>query len=434
MQKVAIIGSGYSGLAAALELQKKGFEVIIYDRDLKGGGLASGFEVNDWNWSIERFYHHWFTNDDNIIWLADETGLRDMIVTYTPRTSILLDDDVLPFDSPHHILMVPGLNLADKFKLSKALIELKLNKSWKRYENQLCVEWMPEKMGVNAYERIWKPMLIGKWGDYYDKINMAWFWARIHKRTRKLMYPEGGYQNFTDNIIEALKLKNVKIKLGVDIKKVRQLQNGKISITLNDIDLEYDKVLCTVSPNIFSNLVDGLTESYTSEIRSLTSIGAVCMLLIMKKRLMKNTYWLNIPAKNPNPLENDIPFLVCVEHTNMLPHENYSGKHIIYCANYLVPDHKMLSMSDNDIFKLYLKGLKNINSDLREDEISEYFISRTDYASPVFLLNHSKSVPDIVTPIKNVYWASMSHVYPWDRGTNYAVGIGREAANIMMSH
>jgi hypothetical protein len=27
-----------------------------------------------------------------------------------------------------------------------------------------------------------------------------------------------------------------------------------------------------------------------------------------------------------------------------------------------------------------------------------------------------------------IYYAGMSHIYPWDRGTNYAVKLGREVA------
>jgi hypothetical protein len=35
------------------------------------------------------------------------------------------------------------------------------------------------------------------------------------------------------------------------------------------------------------------------------------------------------------------------------------------------------------------------------------------------------------TPIPNLYFSSMSQVYPWDRGTNFAVAIGRKAAAFM---
>jgi len=34
----------------------------------------------------------------------------------------------------------------------------------------------------------------------------------------------------------------------------------------------------------------------------------------------------------------------------------------------------------------------------------------------------------LTTTVSGMYWASMSQVYPWDRGTNYAVEIGRRVA------
>ena len=51
---------------------------------------------------------------------------------------------------------------------------------------------------------------------------------------------------------------------------------------------------------------------------------------------------------------------------------------------------------------------------------------------PVPELDHSQHIPPIKTPIEGLYFASMSQVYPWDRGTNFAVEIGRRAANMIM--
>jgi len=48
------------------------------------------------------------------------------------------------------------------------------------------------------------------------------------------------------------------------------------------------------------------------------------------------------------------------------------------------------------------------------------------------LVNHSQNIPAIQTPIEGIYFASLSQVYPWDRGTNFAVDIGRESARLMM--
>jgi hypothetical protein len=47
------------------------------------------------------------------------------------------------------------------------------------------------------------------------------------------------------------------------------------------------------------------------------------------------------------------------------------------------------------------------------------------------LINHSRNIPAIKTPVKGIFFASMSQVYPWDRGTNFAVEIGRKAAKLI---
>jgi hypothetical protein len=39
----------------------------------------------------------------------------------------------------------------------------------------------------------------------------------------------------------------------------------------------------------------------------------------------------------------------------------------------------------------------------------------------------------VKTPLPNVWLASMSQVYPWDRGTNFAVEIGRRVARRMVT-
>jgi hypothetical protein len=66
--------------------------------------------------------------------------------------------------------------------------------------------------------------------------------------------------------------------------------------------------------------------------------------------------------------------------------------------------------------------------------VRKTWLYRTPYAQPVPLVNHSKNIPSIETPVKGVYFASMSQVYPWDRGTNFAVEIGRKAALLMLKN
>ena len=78
--KIGIIGAGFAGLTAAYELTKRGHKVILYEKDDVVGGLASGFKDERWEWTLERFYHHWFASDAGVIGLIAELGLKEHVV------------------------------------------------------------------------------------------------------------------------------------------------------------------------------------------------------------------------------------------------------------------------------------------------------------------------------------------------------------------
>ncbi len=90
--------------------------------------------------------------------------------------------------------------------------------------------------------------------------------------------------------------------------------------------------------------------------------------------------------------------------------------------------------SQAELLERFYPALKRINPEFTPDWVRTSWLFRTAYAQPVPLLNHSKNIPTIQTPIPGLYFASMSQVYPWDRGTNFAVEICRKAAGIMISN
>lgn len=46
---------------------------------------------------------------------------------------------------------------------------------------------------------------------------------------------------------------------------------------------------------------------------------------------------------------------------------------------------------------------------------------------------YSGMIPPTITPLSNVYLSNMEQVYPWDRGTNYAIRLGRQVARKLIS-
>ena len=63
VMKIAIIGAGAAGLAAAYDLTRAGHSVTIFEAAPQVGGLAAGFKAPHWEWTLEKFYHHWFATD-----------------------------------------------------------------------------------------------------------------------------------------------------------------------------------------------------------------------------------------------------------------------------------------------------------------------------------------------------------------------------------
>jgi protoporphyrinogen oxidase len=426
---IAIIGAGVAGLAAAFDLVSKGHNVSIYEAASYAGGLAAGFKSDRWDWHLEHFYHHWFETDQDILDLIEEIGHRDRVFFPRPVTSIYTDGQIYPFDSPQRMLLFPKLPLIPKLRFGLVGLYLRLTQNWQALEKETAHNWLRRTMGETAYNTLWKPLLIGKFGDYYQDVNMAWFWARIHKRSYKLGYFEGGFQAFVDALVEANKQRGCELFLNEAIAEVSSLPSGQLQLnTTTGNTATFDQVLVTVSPHLLAKMTPALPGDYLASLQNLKSMGAVVVVLALKHRLTEDHYWINLPK------DEGTPFLALVEHTNFIDRKHYDNDHIVYCGDYLMPDHEFFSLSKDELLARFLPDLVRFNPDFDKSWVKDSWLFRTRYAQPVPPINHSQNIPDLQTPISGLYWASMSQVYPWDRGTNYAVEIGRRAARLMLEN
>jgi protoporphyrinogen oxidase len=263
---------------------------------------------------------------------------------------------------------------------------------------------------------------------------MAWMWARLHVRSPKLGYFEGGFQAFIDRLVSAVEDRCGEIYYQSPVRSISSAgQDGFILNTAGE-EAVYDRILATVSPALLARIAPELPNRYTDNLRNLKSMGAVVMTLALKEPLMTDThtYWLNIPAHSPDKRENEIPFLALVEHTNYIDKAHYGGDTILYCGDYVPADHAYFNMSQEELQALFTSVLHNFNPDFKQEWVRKSWLFRERYAQPIPMVNHSQNIPDIRTPLNGLYLASMSQVYPWDRGTNFAVEIGRRAAHLML--
>ena len=269
--------------------------------------------------------------------------------------------------------------------------------------------------------------MIGKFGPFYKDVNMAWMWARLKARSTRLGTFEGGFQKFADIFAERLLESEVEIRLGAQVKSIQQ-DAGKGLVVETAKKEAFDKVLVTTSPGLMAKLCPELPRSYLKGLLELKSMGAVVLVLALKRQLSEQGYyWFNLPK------EAGYPMLALVEHTNFVGPEHFGGDHIVYAGDYLEAGHEYFSMSDAQLLERFMPAFKKFNPAFEKDWVKKVWVFKTNYAQPVPLVNHSKNIPAIKTSIPGLYFASMSQVYPWDRGTNFAVEIGRRAAKMMIT-
>jgi protoporphyrinogen oxidase len=434
-KRVAIIGGGLTGLTAAYDLLQASpgnYTVTVYEAGAQLGGLAAGFKGKpSWDWPLEYFYHHLFTNDDAILKLTRALGMADLIEVHSPTTVLHQQGRNYPLDSPLRLLQFPQIAFWQRLRVGLVLAYLKYHPKppWQHFDKIVADPWLAQWMGERGYEVIWRPMLEGKFGPHFDKVNLAWFWARVYKRTPQLIYYSGGFQAFIEGLATHLRTHGVTLHTGTAVARVERTDDGKYTVrTAGQETATYDVVLSTVSPGLMQRLAPALPADYLGQLANLQSMGAVVVTVALNQQLLTDdAYWVNLPKRE------GFPFLALVEHTNMVSPVHYGGDRLIYLGDYLEPNHRYFDMGVDELLAEFTPHLRKFNPAFDEGWITGAWVHKAKYAQPVPPVGYLEMIPDLRTPLPGLYFASMSQVYPWDRGTNYAVELGHKVAALIAS-
>lgn len=428
--KIAILGGGITGLVCAETLSKSGFnEVTIYESEAFCGGLASGFVHDHWGWSLERAYHHIFSSDKDILNYAKSIGF-DKFFFESPKTSSLYlvkgKHKLLPIDTPIDLILFPLINIFDRIRAGIAVLLLKLSPHLAIYEKTGVEELMKKMMGDRAYKVLFGGLMQKKFGKYAGNILSAFIWARINKRTKKLGYVQGGFQAFVDYVKNECEKRGVKIRVGSPVSKVEQ--RGDVFAIFDKEGKEelFDYVVSTLpSPVAAKSLKNILNREEIENLENLKHLASMNLILETKEKYFESEYWVSNCV-------NEIPTLVFVQHTNFVDSQYYDGKNILYIGNYLTEDDPLWSMDKNDLLALYKGQLEKITG--KKIEVTNSFLFRAKLSQPIFDEKFVSRVPKIKTSNPRLYFANLDMTYPYDRGTNYAVRLGKKAAQELISH
>jgi protoporphyrinogen oxidase len=418
---IAVLGGGLAGMTAAYCLSRKGHQVKVFEKEPILGGLASGFKKGEWQWYLDKTYHHIFANDNDILELSKRIGFSKVFFN-TPETASLYEKgslSIYPLDTPSDLLRFPLLDIVNKLRAGGVIAFLKLSPFLTLYEKKTAEDFLRKTMGDKVWFSLWEGLFRKKFGNDAEKILASFIWARIKKRTKKLGYFEGGFQAFVNRLEKINIGEGVKIVKNYEVQKI--LTKGKKYLIGDEA---YEAVVSTLpTPVLIDAAKKILPSDYLSRLSKLKYLHSINLIIESEKPLFEKTYWLNVSVPK-------MPIMGLVQHTNFISKKYYDNNHILYVANYVTGEDSLLNKNSDRVFEFFLPHLKKINKDYPLS-IKARHLFKNYYSQPVFDRNFLKNKPDFATPLKNFYIANLDMTYPYDRGTNYAVKIGRMVSEMI---
>ena len=435
--RVGIIGGGAAGLAAAYELTKQGHYAEVFEAAPFLGGQASTFEVG--GGQLERGYHHLFVSDTAMTELIHELGLGDQLAWLESKVGFYHSGRIWDFATPMDLLRFKPLTLLQRLRLGLWTFALQKTRNWQKFEGVTAQDWLTRHLGAETYRTIWEPMLRGKFGEYYDQISMTWLWGKIYLRVasrekglqkERLGYPMGSFGEVFDRLGERIVEQGGAVHISARVNRVAVDDDGaatglEVQLAGQEAEVrEYDAVIATTPSYVFTRLVSNLPPDYLDKLVNVRYLAAVLIILTLDRPLSPK-YWLNIADRS-------LPFVGLIEHTNMIDPALYGGRHIVYLTNYTARESDLYQKNDAELLEDFIPHLQKINPEFDRSWIREYYHHKVDGAQPIIGVNYSQRIPDHRTPIRNLYLANTTQIYPEDRGTNYSVRMGRQVAEMVV--
>jgi protoporphyrinogen oxidase len=422
---IIVIGGGFTGLSAAYELANAGHSVTVLEAESEIGGLASAFNVGEYK--LDRFYHHWFTNDLEVMSLIKDLGIIDRVTINPTNTGIYYANNFFKLSTPWDLLNFSPLSFFERIRLGLLALRARRVKDWMALEDKTAHEWLRELGGENVYKIVWEPLLKGKFGPYAEDISAVWFWNKLKLRggsrgkggEERLAYFKGGFIGLADELVNKIYSLGGKVRLKSNVSSLNPV-NGKWEIRLSD-ERKFiaDYVIATVALPLIADMVEEWApKTYQDSLRRIKYIGNVCLVLELNQSL-SNTYWLNV--NDPS-----FPFVGVIEHTNFEKVENYGGSHIVYLSKYLPFSDELYSKNKDEFFEYAYPYLKKMFPKFDRSWVKKCHLWKARWSQPIVEKGYSKLIPNEVSPKDGLFICSMAQIYPEDRGTNYAIREGRK--------
>jgi protoporphyrinogen oxidase len=426
--RAAIVGGGIAGASAALRLAEAGVDVVVIESGERLGGLVVSFEVA--GTPLECFYHHVFPHETYIRGLIEELGLSARL-TWLPSTmGVLAGGRIWPFTTPLDILRFGPLRLDQRIRMGLGGLRLSRVTDWEPLDTVPAREWLTSACGAPAVEALWDPLLRAKFGSAAGTVPAAWMSGRFTQRRgaragrgEQLGYLRGGFRQLFDALAVRLDKLGVEVHTNSRVQAIRHHGGRVTGVTTAAGDLDADVVL-------YTGALPGIMKIAPAEFvddrwRSAQGMGVICS-VIETDRPITDVYWTNV-------CDERLSFGAIIEHTNLVPPEDYGGRHVTYLGRYYTAEEELATADPATVTDRWLDELASVYRRFDRSSVTAVHPFRAPYAAPLVSLGYRDRIPDLRCSLDGLYVATTAQIYPQDRGMSEGVRLGGEAASAIIS-
>jgi phytoene dehydrogenase-like protein len=430
-QRICIIGAGIAGLTAGAILSKKGYEVIVYEKESVIGGRALSVDGKSLDGeslkAIHAHYHSFIAFSDPDIDIIFQKKLLDGYALDLGYHAIgggvlsNLNEVLKEFDEHVDFLesyvglieedsyRFPFLSKKDKLKILPNIVRLLFasEKTLKRLDSVSITETIKRygkgkmKLILEIFSRSITTV------NNLDRISTGEMFRaqrNLYRGSKPVGYPKGGlgiiFQKLSDIIID----NGGVILLDKTVDEIKIIDDEAVSIRIDGEDFSFDAIIYSGLLQQFFNITDesAFPDSFVKTLMSLTGTGSLSGYYSLKKipdELVGKTFHFieRDVGLDGNDVVGMVDFMAASDEAGISPKEEKLVQSYIICTPEEAKNKEVLKK----LRKLLDINLTRLVPDYKEQ------LNWAMYPSVYHLDGVAKTIdnakPVIETPIRNLY-------------------------------
>lgn len=388
--RIGIIGAGLTGMALAERLSEAGHEVHVFERASQPGGLATWQDFGSFTW--DRFYHVILPSDRSLVGFLRRIGLGDRLQWHGTRTGYYVDGRMWSLSNAWEFLRFPLLGPWSKVRLAWTILYCSRIVDWQRLERVTVEHFLVQHSGRATFEKFWKPLLLAKLGESYQRVSAVFIWTYIKRlfsardsatQKEQLGYVAGGYRTVFETLQRRIADGGGRLMTGVDVSSVDVDSSGLLAVaTSNDRQL-FDRVVFTGPVSVMRRIVSpALVDAPANA--DVEYLGVLCLVLVTRQPI--------VPYYVVNISDATLPFTGVIGMTSLVDTSETGGLHLTYCPKYVLSGDPLMRVSDEELLERFVGGIRRMCPDLDDGDIVSARIHRADRVQPLQVTGYSKLV------------------------------------------